>query len=108
LPPGKKSIFESFLANRNPFDREFAPPLAHDFYVGVRCGVFHEARTNNGWMILAESETGQIIDPNLKIVYRDSCQTALLKFVRWYKTALPSSPTLLEAFLRKFDNLCVR
>jgi hypothetical protein len=68
--------------------------------------VLHEPRTNNGWMILAESETGQIIDPNLKIVYRDNFQTAFLKFVRWYKTALPS--TLQEAFLRKFANLCVR
>jgi len=85
-----------------------APPLAHDFYVGVRCGVLYEARTKNGWMILAESETGQIIDPNLKIVYRDNFQTALLKFVRWYKTALPSTPALQEAFLRKFDNLGVR
>jgi hypothetical protein len=102
------AIFESFLANRTPFDREFAPPLAHDFYVGVRCGVLHEARTKNGWMILAESETGQIIDPNLKIVYRDNFQTALLKFVRWYKTALPPTPALQETFLRKFDNLCVR
>jgi hypothetical protein len=72
------------------------------------CGVLHEARIKNRWMILAESETGQIIDPNLKIVYRDNFQTALLKFVRWYKTALPSTPALQEAFVRKFDNLCMR
>src|SRR5882762_6816479 len=55
------AMFESFLANRTPFSGEFTPPLAHDFYVGVRCGVLHEARTKNGWTILAGSETGQII-----------------------------------------------
>ena len=70
--------------------------------------MLHEARIKNRWMILAESETGQIIDQNLKIAYCDNFQTALLKFVRWYKTARPSTPALQEAFLRKFDNLCMR
>lgn len=100
------AVFESFLANRPPFSGEFTPQLAHDFYVSVRCGVLHEARTKNGWTILAESETGQIIDSNLKIVYRDNFHVGLLKFVKWYKAALPSTVALQEALLRKFDSLC--
>jgi hypothetical protein len=101
------AIFESFLANRPPFNAEFTQQHAHDFYVSVRCGVLHEARTKNGWTILAKSKTGQIIDANLKIVYRDDFQAALLKFAEWYRTALPSTLALQEAFLRKFDGLCV-
>jgi hypothetical protein len=102
------SMFESFLMNRSPFDGEFTTqPLAHDFYASVRCGVLHEARTKNGWTILAKSKTGQLIDANLKIVYRDNFQSGLLRFVKWYKAELPLRVNLQEAFLRKFDSLCV-
>ena len=101
------SIFESFLMNRPPFDGEFPQQLARDFYVSVRCGVLHEARTKNGWTILAKSKTGQIIDATLKIVYRDNFQSGLLRFVKWYKGELPSRRDLQEAFLRKFDSLCL-
>lgn len=99
------AIFEFFLVNRDPFNAEFTQQHAHDFYVSVRCGVLHEARTKNGWTILAKSKTSQIIDANLKIVYRDDFQAALLQFVDWYKAALPSTVALQEAFLRKFDTL---
>lgn len=58
-------IFESFLATRPPFNQEFGPREAHDFYVSVRCGVLHEARTKNGWTILANNKSGRIIDANL-------------------------------------------
>ena len=102
------SVFESFLLNRTPFEGEFnAQRLAHDFYVSVRCGLLHEARTKNGWTILAKSKTGQLIDANMKIVYRDDFQSGLLTFVKWYKGKLPSSRELQEAFLRKFDSLCL-
>jgi hypothetical protein len=102
------SIFESFLMNRTPFGGEFnSQQLAHEFYVSVRCGVLHEARTKNGWTILAKSKTGQLIDANLKIVYRDNFQSGLLKFVKWYKSSLPSDSALQEALIRKFDSLCL-
>jgi hypothetical protein len=102
------SIFESFLMNRAPFDGEFVTQqLAHEFYVSVRCGVLHEARTKNGWTILAKSKTGQVIDATLKIVYRDNFQSGLLRFVEWYKGELPSRRDLQEALLRKFDSLCL-
>ena len=49
-------IFESFLESRTPFNSAFTQQLAHDFYVSVRCVLLHEARTKNGWTILAHPE----------------------------------------------------
>ena len=67
-----------------------------------------EARTKNGWTIRAKNRGTQTIDANEKIVYRDNFQAALLIFVESYKKALPSENALQEAFIRKFDSLCVR
>jgi hypothetical protein len=58
-------------------------------------------------MILAKNSGSQTIDANQKIIYRDNFQTALLAFVEWYKGALPSDRALQEAFIRKFDTLCL-
>jgi hypothetical protein len=49
--------------------------------------------------------------PNLKLP-TDSAdeanfQTGLLTFVDWYKSALPVDKALQDAFVRKFDSLCV-
>jgi hypothetical protein len=46
-----------------------------------------------------------IIDASLKIVYRDSFQDAILKYVERYGETLPDNPTLQAAFIRKFDSL---
>jgi len=103
------SIFESFLMNRTPFSGEFVTqPLAHDFYVSVRCGLLHEARTKNGWLIRAKSGS-RIIDATgaQKVLYRNDFQRALLEFVAWYKRALTSDSAVQDAFIRKFDSLCV-
>jgi hypothetical protein len=101
-------MFESFFVNRAPFNTEFNAATAHDFYEGVRCGLLHEARTKNGWVIWAKHGS-RIIDATgaQKILYRDDFQKAILAFVEWYKNSLPSSVALQEAFLRKFDSLCV-
>jgi len=101
------AIFKDFLVRRPPFGREFDQALAKDFYENVRCGVLHEARTKNGWTISASSKNGNIVEPNRKILYRDNFQSALLDFVEWYKRELPVNRELQEAFLRKFDSLCV-
>jgi hypothetical protein len=42
-----------------------------------------------------------------KILYRDDFQKALLEFVVWYKSVLISDSAIQEAFIRKFDSLCV-
>jgi len=112
-PPGpyeyssSSDIFVSFLTKRMPFANDFDEPRARDFYEGVRCGLLHEARTKNGWTIWAKNAGNALIDANRKIVYRNNFQEGLLTFVSWYKTALPSDRSLQEAFIRKFDSLCV-
>jgi len=105
---GSRVMFESFLVNRVPFQAEFDGPLAHDFYEGVRCGLLHEARTKNGWVIWAEHGS-KIIDAtgDPKILYRNDFQRALLDFIAAYKTKLASDPLTQAAFIRKFDSLCV-
>lgn len=103
------SIFESFLMNRTPFNGEFVTqPLARDFYVNVRCGLLHEARTKNGWVIRGKHGSRMIDATGApKIVYRNDFQKALLEFVTGYKKALISDSAAQEAFIRKFDSLCL-
>jgi hypothetical protein len=101
-------IFVSFLLKRLPFSNDFTTDAtARDFYEGVRCGLLHEARTKNGWTIWAKSHAYRTADANQKIMYRDDFQAGLLTFVEWYKDALYTDGALQEAFLRKFDSLCV-
>jgi hypothetical protein len=101
-------IFISFLLYRMPFDKEFRDEqTARDFYVNVRCGLLHEARTKDGWTIWAKDSSGKTADCSKKIMYRDNFQTGLLTFVDWYKAALPMDKALQDAFIRKFDSLCV-
>jgi hypothetical protein len=101
-------MFESFLVNRAPFNAEFNAATTHDFYEGVRCGLLHEARTKNGWVIWAK-HGGRIIDVTgaSKILYRDDFQTALLDFIAAFKVMLTSDPLVQAAFIRKFDSLCL-
>jgi hypothetical protein len=101
-------IFVSFLLNRTPFDNDFKDEqTARDFYEGLKCGLLHEARTKNGWTIWAKDSAPRTIDASSKIVYRDNFQHALLAFVDWFKGALLVDRALQDAFLRKFDSLCV-
>jgi len=105
---GSRVMFESFLVNRAPFKAEFDAATAQDFYEAVRCGLLHEARTKNGWVIWAEHGR-KIIDVTgaPKILYRNDFQKALLDFIAAYKTKLASDPLIQAAFIRKFDSLCV-
>ena len=68
----------SILTNRMPFKDEFNEDQARDFYISVRCGLLHEARTKNGWTIWAKHGS-RIIDATgaQKILYRDDFQKAL-------------------------------
>jgi len=100
-------IFVQFLTGRNPFSQSFDEQSATEFYVNIRCGLLHEARTKGGWTIWAKSPTNSLISQREKIVYRDNFQDALLTFVDWYKSALPGDHALQEAFIRKFDSLCL-
>lgn len=102
-------VFVNFLSKRQPFANAFDEPLAQDFYEHVRCGLLHEARTTNGWLIRADDQTDAIVqakDPKRKILIRNNFHKALLDFIEWYKGELATEPDVQKAFLRKFDSLC--
>jgi hypothetical protein len=100
-------IFLSFLTNRRPFSSYFNRAIAEDFYKNVRCGLLHEARTKDSWIIHAKSESYIIlITSNEKIIYRDNFHKALEDYLNYYKDELLSSDKRKEAFIRKFDSLC--
>jgi len=101
-----QDIFVAFLTGRAPFSATFDEATAQDFYIGVRCGLLHEARTKNGWRILAKSPAGAVVSVSERIVYRDNFQEALLAYVKNYSERLLHEPNLQQAFIRKFDRLC--
>lgn len=100
------AIFKSFLTNRHPFYNHFDQASATSFYDEIRCGLLHEARTKNGWKILAASEDQSIIDSENQIIYRNNFQGALEEFIAWYRNELQTKRQFQEAFVRKFDHLC--
>jgi len=99
-------VFVSFLCKRDPFATHFDEAVARDFYVGIRCGLLHDARTKNGWRVWAKSSDGAVISREKRLVYRDDFQSALDAFIRWYEGALVGKSELQEAFIRKFNSLC--
>lgn len=101
-----QTVFVAFLKDRAPFSATFDDASARDFYVGVRCGLLHEARTKNGWRIWARGPDGIVANTLDRIVYRDNFQAALLQYIQAYGEGLPNDPRLQEAFIRKFDSLC--
>ena len=99
-------VFVGFLCNREPFRQVFNENLARDFYENIRCAVLHEARTNGGWRIWADSQTGAILDAVRRILYRNDFHQAIITFIAWYRDAITSDSAIQEAFLRKFNSLC--
>ncbi len=102
-----KDLFVRFLSTRTPFDKDFDTHLAREFYENVRCGLLHEARTKGGWTIWAKSPAASLVSATDKTIYRDNFHAGLLEFIDWYKGALVLDASLQEAFIRKFDSLCV-
>ncbi len=102
-------LFAEFLTTRDPFKSEFDNPLAKDFYGGIRCGLLHEAQTKGGWRVWANDpdSKGRIVDRGQRIVFRNGFQQGLDKFLGWYENALPNDAALQEAFIRKFNALCL-
>ncbi|MBZ0291817.1 MAG: hypothetical protein K8L99_04545 [Anaerolineae bacterium] len=104
------AIFRSFLRNRQPFPTVFTnDSLADDFYSSVRCGLLHEARTKSPWIIRAGGPEGMFVEitPAEKIIYRNRFQDALQIFIMMYKADLLSNPATQDAFVRKFNSLCI-
>ena len=101
-----QNLIVEFLQIREPFSATFDATSAQDFYVGVRCGLLHEARTTNGWRILEEGPNGILADVANRILYRNNFQEALLEYKVYGKT-LEDDQQLQQGFIRKFDHLCV-
>jgi len=59
------------------------------------------------WTIWAKGPANKLVSASSKIVYRDNLQRGLLEFVQWYQVALLADLPLQQAFIRKFDSLCV-
>lgn len=98
-------LFVSFLATREPFKQDFDEALAKDFYVAVRCGLLHEARTKGTWRIHDKNADNKIVKPG-PILYRDVLQRGIVKFIADYVAAVPRDPNLQVAFIRKYEHLC--
>lgn len=98
------AMFVSFLVKREPFSAYFREDVALDFYRGVRCGVLHEARTKSGWLIQADSETESPIDAQKKVLYRNTFQSALERYIDIYSDEVLHDLKLQAAFIRKFDD----
>lgn len=106
---GSAEIFCNFLTKRIPFKNHFDSELANEFYEKVRCGLLHEARTKGKWTIIAR-HSNEILVEKLKDetrIYRDNFLDGLNLYIEKYKQQLLSSKELKDAFIRKYDNLCI-
>lgn len=101
-----RDIFVDFLSKRQPFSKTFDATSAQDFYLNVRCGLLHEARTKGGWKIKAALPNDVVADVQNRIVYRNNFQKALVSYIEDYGVTIETNETLQKAFIRKFDNLC--
>ncbi len=83
--------------------------MARDFYIDVRCGLLHEARTKNNWIIKGHSAKGLLFEEEGHeiILYRDDFYLALKEFIANYRQELVDSVERKAAFIRKFDRLCL-
>jgi hypothetical protein len=100
-------VFAAFLFKREPFSKTFNEETAEDFYRNVRCGLLHEARTKGGWRIWADGPDHVVADIAAKKVFRNNFQTALLEYIETFEAELLASRELRDAFVRKFDSLCI-
>lgn len=101
-----QEVFVAFLINRSPFSATFDAASSQDFYISVRCGLLHEARTKNGWRIWAKGPAGVVSNVAERIMYRDNFQESLLEYIKDYSERLQHDHALQQAFIRKFDSLC--
>jgi hypothetical protein len=99
--------FRDLLTTNSLFHGIVPLGTAANFYSHVRCGLLHEARTGDGWTIVADSTTS--IGP--KPVYRDRILPALIDYLKDYHSrlvlfpeSLPHTP-LQAAFIRKWEHL---
>ena len=89
-----QGIFVDFLSKRQPFSNFFDATSAQDFYVNVRCGLLHEAKTKGGWKIKAALPNDAVADVQNRIVSRNNFQKALLSYIEDYGVTIETNETL--------------
>jgi len=101
-------IFKSFLTNRDPFKNLFSlNGLVEDFYENVRCAILHEAATRNGWTIRVDTEEMIEVNGYQKILNRALFVKEIENYMGGYILELSESTELKDAYIRKFDSICV-
>ena len=96
-------LFQQFLSGVTPFSNSFDANSAKEFYQSIRCGLLHEARTQNGWRLWVSGT--KPINTASKVVYRDALHSCITTYLEAYGKALLGDQKLQEAFIRKFDDL---
>lgn len=121
--------FKDFLKQHEPFKTTFQKPLskpigpiktfADDFYSNVRCGLLHEAATNNGWTIktykgtINSTDFVDLSDEKQKVIFRDKFVETIKTYCSNYKQQIIENKKdnnkqfLRDNFCRKLDSLCV-
>jgi hypothetical protein len=120
--------FKAFLEQHQPFKTIFTKQVskpnkhiktfADDFYYNVRCGLFHEAATNNNWTIKTHkginvfTQFVDISEESNKIIYRDKFVEAIKTYCDSYKKQIINNKQdnnkqyLRDNICRKLDSLC--
>ena len=103
------SYFKGFLRTRKPFNTLIPSMLVDSFYQNVRCGLLHEARTKGGWVISTRASGGALISQKggQITLFRNQLIPALETYFLEYRKRLLNNPTTQQAFIRKFDHLCI-
>lgn len=102
-----KPIFESFLNNREPFNKYFSKEnLSSDFYENVRCAILHEAATRNGWKIRVDTKSLIEKQGDYTVINRALFVQKIEDYIANYKDELMNSVELKKAYIRKFDTIC--
>ncbi len=119
--------FKDFLEQHEPFktifNKNVSKPtkwiktFADDFYSNVRCGLLHEAATNNSWIIKTCGNNNRILnfvdltDESKKIIYRDKFFEIIKTYCENYKQQIIDNKKdnnnrfLRDNFCRKLDSL---
>ena len=109
-----KSMFTTFLEDATPFQKWFkgktrnGTTLALNFYSAVRCSVLHEARTNDGWLILNEGSPALIeaVPDGTVLLHRNRLKPDLIVYLEDYRSRLLANTDKQDAFIRKWKHLC--
>lgn len=101
--------FKNFLKNRELFKTLVPTALIGSFYADVRCALLHEARTKGTWLISSKQSKGDLIKQNQDsiLLYRKQLFPSLKTYFDDYRARLITEQTTQEAFIRKFDYLCI-